>query len=239
MNPHLEYGQAIPGITEGRGIGIIETDEFIDVVEAVAMLRGSGALTHDEDERMVQWFQQYTQWLLTSQKGWDERRWHNNHGSCYDSQVAAFSLFTGDNATALMILDSVKMKRIDLHFEADGSQPFELERTKAMGYSIYNLMHLFRSALMAEHFGMDLWNYRNPKGGGIVPGIKFLIPYLEGEEVFPYQQLGGIESQVPRLKQILKMTGDRLKDPEIMQFMKRNSDLKSVIYLEELSFPEF
>jgi hypothetical protein len=32
INPHLEYGQAIPGRTEGRGIGIIETGNLIKVV---------------------------------------------------------------------------------------------------------------------------------------------------------------------------------------------------------------
>ena len=239
MNPHLEYGQAIPGITEGRGIGIIETDEFIDVVEAVDMLRGSGALKKEEDDAIVQWFKEYNHWLLTSQKGWDERRWHNNHGTSYDAQVAAFALFTGDDSTALMILDSVKMKRIDRHFEADGSQPFELERTKAMGYSIYNLLHHFRNAIMAERFGMDLWHYENPKGGSINKGVTYLIPFLTGEQEFPYEQLGGMEGQLSRLMEVLRMSGDRLKDPEIQDFIMKYRDVQKVSFIEELSFPMF
>ncbi|MFC2080951.1 alginate lyase family protein [Bacteroidota bacterium] len=238
MNPHLEYGQAIPGRTEGRGIGIIETGRFIDVVEAVGLLKGSGALTTKEKKDILQWFKSYNNWLVSSQNGWDERMWHNNHGSSYDSQVAAFSIFTGQDSIARMILDSVKIKRIDLQFEADGSQPFELERTKAMGYSIYNLKHLYHNAIMAERYNIDLWNYTNPKGASILTGTKYLIPFITGEKEFPYQQLGGLEEQRENFLSLLLIAGSRFDDPAINEFMDNYPDPVSIPGYNNLLFPD-
>ena len=68
--------------------------------------------------------------------------WYNNHGSAYDAQVASFAIFTGQDSVAEMILDSVKLKRIEPQIMADGSQPHELKRTKALSYSSFNLIHL-------------------------------------------------------------------------------------------------
>lgn len=239
MNPHLEYGQAIPGITEGRGIGIIETDEFIHVAEAIVMLEHSGVLTRNEKSGLKEWYRSYNHWLLTSQKGWDERMWHNNHGTSYDAQVAAFAIFTGNDSVVSMILDSVQIKRIENHFEADGSQPFELERTKGMGYSIYNLVHHARLAIIAKKYGMDLWHYENEKGGSITKAIKYLIPFLSGEKAFPYQQIGGIKSQVPRFKELLRMNIHGWNDPEITWFLEKYEDIPCNTTFIDLLYPVF
>ena len=239
MNPHLEYGQAIPGITDGRGIGIIETDEFIDVAESISMLDYAGVFNRDERAGLTEWYRNYNHWLLTSEKGWDERMWRNNHGTSYDAQVAAYALFTGNDSVASMILDSVKIKRIENHFEADGAQPQELIRTKGMGYSIYNLLHHFRLAIIAEKYGMDLWHSENSKGGSIIKAVKYLIPYLDGEKEFPYQQLGGVESTIPKFMELLRINIHGWDDPEIKRFLE---DYKEVPYNAEfldLIFPVF
>jgi hypothetical protein len=165
--------------------------------------------------------------------------WHNNHGTSYDAQVIAYALFTGDAEIAEMILDSVKIKRIEPHFEADGSQPFELERTKGMGYSIYNLIHHVRLAIIAEKYGMDLWHYENAEGGSIYMAITYLVPYLTGEKDFPYQQLGGIESQVPRFKELLRMNIHGWDDPEINHFLEQMEDVPYETEFLDLIYPVF
>lgn len=203
MNPHLEFGQAIPGITQGRGIGIIETGTLVDVVNGIELLKDSEAMHQQDYLDLKQWFASYTHWLTTSQKGWDERMWHNNHGSSYDSQVATFALFSGKDSVAAMVLDSVKIKRISRQIEADGSQPWELERTKAMSYSIKNLRHLIENAIIAEDMGIDLWHYESDRGGSIYQALAYLVPFYTQNKDFPYQQIGGMDAYAMRLLELL------------------------------------
>ena len=47
MNPNLNYGQAIPGRTKGRGIGIIETRKLDKIVDALILFSGSKEFTDD------------------------------------------------------------------------------------------------------------------------------------------------------------------------------------------------
>jgi len=81
MNPHLEYGQAIPGRTEGRGIGIIDTAQLSRLVDAVGMLAASPAWTGADQEGLEAWFRQYLAWLRESKHGRDEDRTTNNHAT--------------------------------------------------------------------------------------------------------------------------------------------------------------
>ncbi len=209
MNPHLEYGQAIPGRTEGRGIGIIETGNLVKVVNGIGLIRGAEALKEEDLAELRKWFSEYTNWLISSKNGWDERMYFNNHGSSYDSQVATYAIFTGQDSVAKMILDSVGIKRISIQIEPDGSQPFELARTKAMSYCIKNIRHLMENAVLAEHFGIDLWTYESEKGASIRLAIQFLIPFLTGEKEFPYQQIGGIESHAGEFYKLLLLAADK------------------------------
>jgi hypothetical protein len=212
MNPHLEYGQAIPGITEGRGIGIIETGILLKLVNMIGFLKKSESFSTTNFNKIQQWFRDYNIWLTTSEKGWDERMWHNNHGSSYDSQVIGFSLFTGQIATGKEILDSVIIKRINRQIEPDGRQPWELERTKSMSYSIKNLDHLIENAILAKHFDVDLWNYESTDGRSIKQAIRFLIPYMLGDKEWIYTQYGGIDSKQDDFIDLLWLANQHLDD---------------------------
>src|SRR5687768_11613362 len=86
MNPHLEYAQGIPGINTGRGIGIIETNDLTNVVDAIGLLEGSKALSDDERAALREWFAKYLKWMLESTNGKDEAAAKNNHGTYYDLQ---------------------------------------------------------------------------------------------------------------------------------------------------------
>jgi len=216
MNPHLDYGQAIPGRTEGRGIGIIETGSLIRVINALGMLKRYEALKEEDLQGLKEWFDQYTHWLISSKNGWDERMYFNNHGTSYDSQVATFAIFVGKDSVANMILDSVGIKRINRQIESDGSQPYELARTKAMSYSIKNLRHLIENAVLAEHFGIDLWHYESEKGGSIRLAIEYLVPFYTEEKEFTYEQIGGIENLAGDLYELLLLAADNY-DSEILK----------------------
>jgi hypothetical protein len=79
MNPHLQYGQAIPGRCEGRGIGIIDTARLARLVDSVGMLAGSAAWSKVDQKGLEDWFAAYLRWCLESEYGQDEFRARNNH----------------------------------------------------------------------------------------------------------------------------------------------------------------
>src|SRR5262249_13737010 len=72
MNPNLNYAQFIPGVNEGRGIGIIDSVALLPVVDAVGLLEGSRHWTKARQAGMREWFADYLKWLRTSKGGKEE-----------------------------------------------------------------------------------------------------------------------------------------------------------------------
>jgi hypothetical protein len=87
MRPHPRFGQAIPGVTEGRGIGILDTRELARIADAVALMRGAPGWSAADERGLREWARTYLTWLRTSEQGKDEADERNNHGMWYDAQL--------------------------------------------------------------------------------------------------------------------------------------------------------
>jgi hypothetical protein len=188
MNPHLKYGQGIPGINDGRGIGIIETRGLPDLLDGIILISGSKAWTSADEAGLQRWMREYLSWLLTSTYGKEESANGNNHETWYDVQAAGLAIYTGQRDVARTILEGVR-QRIVRQFEPDGRQPRELERTRSFDYSEFNLTAFFNLAVLGERAGVDLWNYASADGRSLHRGLDFLVPYAAGEKKWDFDQI--------------------------------------------------
>jgi hypothetical protein len=185
MRPALPFAQAIQGRFTGRGIGIIDTLQLLDVVQAVLALQAAGELPAEELAGIRRWFARYLAWLTTHPYGLAERNAPNNHGTCWTLQVAAFARLTGDAAR----LDSCRLRYrtvlLPRQMAADGSFPRELARTKPYGYSLFNLDAFAALCQVLSTPGNDLWTYQLPDGRGIGRGMAYLYPYVVDKRRWP------------------------------------------------------
>jgi hypothetical protein len=188
MNPNLEYAQAIPGVNNGRGIGIIESRTLTGIADAAGLLANSHAWTATDTKQLKDWYSQYLNWMLTSKNGNDEHKSKNNHGTWYYVQVIDFALFTGNNKKALDLVNESK-KLLDSQLTKEGTWPLELARTNVLGYSTFNTTAWFQVATLAEKVGVDLWHYKTNKGAGLQSAFEWLVPYALGEKKWTYQQI--------------------------------------------------
>jgi hypothetical protein len=188
MNPHLRFGQGIPGINDGRGIGIIETRGLPDLLDGVGLLGGSPAWTSGDDRALQDWMRAYLTWLVESPYGRDEAQNGNNHETWYDVQVASLAIYTGRTDLARQTIEGAR-ERIARQIQPDGRQPRELERTRSWDYSVFNLTAFFNLATIGERVGVDLWNYRSPDGRSLRQALDFLVPFAAGERRWPEAQI--------------------------------------------------
>jgi hypothetical protein len=189
MNPHLRFGQAVPGRNDGRGSGIIDTRHFIRVLDAVALLHQAGAWTDADQASLTAWMKQYIDWLMHDPMGKDESSEQNNHGTWYDAQVAAIAMFIGEREIARQIVEGAKRKRIERCIEPDGQQPEEADRTKGLHYCVFNMSAMAVLARIGEHVDVDLWNHESADGRSLRRGLDFVVPYLLGEKEWPHEQI--------------------------------------------------
>lgn len=183
MNPNLQYAQAIPGIVDGRGIGIIDSRLLIGVMDSVELIKPE--LNEDEYKAIVKWYADFTHWLVTSDNGFEEDNWHNNHGTWFDAQVVAFSIFTNQIGQAKQRLRITQMRRIGNQFDIEGKQHAELERTKPWHYSNFNLEAYNLLGHYGELIDVDVWNYSVDKHS-LKNGYKYVSSAIINPESWTY-----------------------------------------------------
>jgi hypothetical protein len=178
MNPNLEYGQAIRGINDGRGTGIIDTVSLIHAVQGIMLLEQAGGFDPAISAGVRRWFTDYTTWLTTSKKGLDEKKSGNNHATWWTAQVAAYATFIGDRAVRQMAWTLYRDYLVPTEIQPDGSCPREEARTQSLSYSSMNLDAFSLICRLAKLDGVDLWHYRSPKGVGVETAFHYLTPFL-------------------------------------------------------------
>ena len=96
MNPHLNFAQAVPGVSPGRGIGIIDTLHLIEVPVAIGAMENSKAFPTEVVSGMRKWFAAYLDWMITSKNGKEEASAKNNHAVAFWTQAAVIARFAAD-----------------------------------------------------------------------------------------------------------------------------------------------
>jgi hypothetical protein len=214
MNPNLEYAQGIPGINNGRGIGIIETRTLTGVADAIGLIQHSPSWSAENQKSLVKWYKDYLEWMLSSKNGKEEHAAKNNHGTWYYVQVIDFALFTGDKQKAKTLATESK-KLLDSQLTANGNFPLELERTNALGYSSFNTLAWMQVAQLAEQAGVDLWKFRTSKKAGLQNAVDWLVPFALKEEKWNYQQIGSYNSA--DYFPVLMMAYNKYHEPLLLQ----------------------
>ena len=193
MNPNLNYGQSIPGVTKGRGIGLIDTRAVTKLIDGIQLLSNSKALSKKDYKAIQDWHKKFLDWMRNNPIGKDEADEANNHGTWYDVQTISIALFTEQPALAKEMITSQTQLRISSQLKEEGSQPHELARTLSWNYSSMNLEGFFELAMLAENVQIDLWNYTTTDNKSIRKAFTWMLPFAKGEQKWQHQQIKKME----------------------------------------------
>jgi hypothetical protein len=233
MNPTLLYAQAIKGKATGRGTGIIDTIQLIEIARAARILIDMHAMSAQDSAAVVQWFSDYVAWLRSHKYGLEERDAKNNHGTCWVMQVAAFAQLVGDTAVMNDCRNRYREILLPTQMAADGSFPLELKRTKPFGYSIFNLDAFATICHILSDDKNNLWHYQTQDGRGMRKGMEFLFPYLTDKTRWPFSRdvlhwddwpvrqpsllFGGLSLAESRYLDLWKSLNATPADPEVIR----------------------
>ena len=200
MNPHLDYGQSVPGKATGRGWGLIDTRGFMILPDVLKLLEMCPAWTAKDREEMKAWWTTYGNWMQTSKIGLQEKKAPNNHGAAYDVQLSAVLVMAEKEEEAKKVLGESLPARLDAHITPEGKQPRELARTKSWSYSCFNLKNICKGAVMARSLGIDLWNHEGEVGrGSLKKAMLYLVPFFKNPEGWQEKQITKLDSKEARV----------------------------------------
>ncbi len=186
MNPSLLYGQAITRKVSGRGIGIIDMIQMVEVAQSVSVLEKSGLINNKDIIEIKNWFAQYLKWVTTHSYGIDEREAKNNHGTCWVMQVAVFAKLVGDTSLLSYCNNRFKTVLLPTQMAPNGSFPLEIKRTKPYGYSLFNLDAMVTLASVLSTQKENLFDFIGTGNVSIRKGIEFMFPFIVNKSSWPY-----------------------------------------------------
>jgi len=186
MNPSLLYAQAIKGKVSGRGVGIIDMIQMMEVAQSVYILQYAKGVHNGEIEKIKAWFDKYLDWVTTHPYGIEERDAKNNHATCWVMQVSVFARLVGNKP----MLDSCKVRFrnsiLPNQLDKNGSFPLELKRTKPYGYSLFNLDAMTTICHVLTDPKESLWDFKLEDGRTIKSAIDYMYPFVVDKNSWPY-----------------------------------------------------
>ncbi len=220
MNPSLNYAQAIKGRVTGRGIGIIDAIHLIEVARSVEILEQNNAIPEETIEGTKQWFDEFVNWLTTSEYGQDEMNTKNNHATCWVMQVGAFARLTENEEVLTLCRERFKNILLPNQMGEDGSFPLELERTKPYGYSLFNLDAFMTAAEILSDESHNLYQYETSGGKDLELGAEFMYPYVKDKSEWPYEPDVMYWDEWPVRHPFLLFAGRAYNHPEYIELWK-------------------
>jgi hypothetical protein len=189
MNPSLEYSQAIRGVNNGRGAGIIDGRVLIRAIQGMELLAQTGGWDAKDQLAVHKWFEEYLHWLTHSKNGEDEKRAGNNHASWWTAQVAAVASFVENKPEQHAAFEYYREHIFPRQIKADGSAPREESRTRSLSYSAFNLEAYTTICRIAQVHGVDLWSMKAKNGASLATVIDYLEPYLADPRKWAKEQI--------------------------------------------------
>ena len=152
-------------------------NELIQFLDSEKMLEGSKTWKKSDTEGFKSWMKQYLSWL-DGPMGQHEFVLGNNHASWYLTQKAAILTYLGDPASMKAAKSVVEQAKtlINTQIWSNGAMPYELERTRPLQYSFFNLDALTKIAELGKKVGVDLWNYQGTQGGSLKKAMDYMAP---------------------------------------------------------------
>lgn len=188
MNPHMLYAQAIFGKVTGRGIGLIDAYHFVEVAQSVKVLSKKGAISNDQAEKLINWFDDFLQWMTTHEYGISEMNWKNNHGTCWAVTAASMAVLTDNNGIIELCKNRFKEILLPNQMADDGSFPLELARTKPYGYSLFNIDAFCNLAQILSTNEDNLFEFQTEDGKSLKKGIEFIYPFIADKLKWPFEK---------------------------------------------------
>ncbi|MBC7651434.1 MAG: alginate lyase family protein [Deinococcales bacterium] len=220
MNPNLNYGQAVKGVTEGRGEGVIDTRQFIFALDGVKLLKSSKSWTLENNKALQNWFAQFLNWLNTSKIGNAEMNAKNNHGVWFDAQALAIALYVDSTQMANKIVARAA-ERLDKQANNDGLFPYELERTTSLHYSVF-IMNAFNIiAQLSEQTSTNFYTLQTPTGKSFQKSVEAILPYAIKEKAWTHQEIKPFH--VTDAYALLLRSSTRFKNDKYLDFIKYNA----------------
>jgi len=195
MNPNLDYSQAIRGVNDGRGAGILDGRVFIRAIQGMEFLARTGSWDARDQAAVQHWFEEYLRWLVHSPNGEDEKNSGNNHASWWTAQTAAVATFVQSPVDEKLAFNHYRDVIFPRQIRADGSAPREEARTKSLSYSAFNLEAFTNICRIAQVNGVDLWSLRAKNGATLATIVDYLMPYLDNPHKWHKQQIAEFQNE--------------------------------------------
>ncbi len=184
MRPNLAFASMIPGRADAPAWGLIRTHPFLRVLDAELLLREAGLWPEALHDALLQWFDEYLDWMLASAAWPEELRRGNNHTTWCLALCAGLAIAVDRYRLAESLAERAQYE-IVAQIDPSGDQPAELAQSRSYYYCSFNLEGLSVLADVAEQAGADVWHHATVSGQRLRSAARRLAPALRDPDGWP------------------------------------------------------